>query len=318
VRARRVAQCAGALAIAFGLAIGPSSAQTADPILIAGTANDSGGEVFYAKDLGLFEKAGLNVTVQALNNPGATIAGVIGGTLTAGSLTIPGIAAAREKGLPVKILAPSSIYSSAMPTSGIIVLKNSPIKKASDLNGKTVATRDLSNMSYFGAKAWIDKNGGDSKTIKWVEINDTQDVAAMQAGRIDAASVSEPAFDDAIHSPDARLLAACYDAIGDKFTIAAYVVSEAYAKAHPDTVRKLSGVLLAAGIWANKNHAASAKILEKYSGAPVPPGNTRVVYAERIRAADVSPVLDMLLRYGILKAPMRPDDLFAAEAGAGL
>jgi ABC-type nitrate/sulfonate/bicarbonate transport system substrate-binding protein len=277
----------------------PSIAQDDATIVIAGTANDSGGEIFYAKDLGLFEKAGLKVDVQAFNNPGATAAGVVGGTLTVAAMTVPGIAAARESGLPIKIIAPSSIYSSAMPTSGIIVLKNSAIKKASDLNGKTIATRDISNMSYYGAKAWIDKNGGDSKTIKWVEVNDPQTVAAMKAGRVDAASVSEPALDDAIHGPDARLLAACY--------------TEDYARMHPDIVRKINVIILAAGAWANKNHAQSAKILEKYSGVPMLPGYTRVTYAERMRPADVQPVLDLLANYGVLKVPMRATDLFAPQ-----
>ena len=233
--------------------------------------------------------------------------------ITVAAMMIPGIAAARESGLPIKIIAPSSIYASAMPTSGIIVLKNSAIKKASDLNGKTIATRDISNMSYYGAKAWIDKNGGDSKTIKWVEVNDPQTVAAMKAGRVDAASVSEPALDDALHGPDARLLAACYDAIGDKFMIAAYFTTEDYARMHPDIVRKINVIILAAGAWANKNHAQSAKILEKYSGVPMLPGYTRVTYAERMRPADVQPVLDLLANYGVLKVPMRATDLFAPQ-----
>jgi NitT/TauT family transport system substrate-binding protein len=228
-------------------------------------------------------------------------------------LTIPGIAVARDKGIPIKIIAPASIYNAATPTSGIIVLKNSPIRKAADLNGKTIATRDIQNMSFYGAKAWIDKNGGDSKSVKWVEINDAQAMAAMQAGRVDAASVSEPALDDAIHNPDGRLLGACYDAIGNGFMIAAYFVTEDYARTHPDVCRKVNAAILEAGVWGNKNRAASAKILEKYSGVPVPPTNTRVTYAERTRPADVQPVLDLLVRYGVITTPMKAVDLFATQ-----
>jgi NitT/TauT family transport system substrate-binding protein len=311
----RALRPAWALAVALGLGLVPAAtvAQNNAPIVIGGTANDSGAEIFYAADLGLYAKQGLDVTVQVINSPGTAAAAVVGGTLTVSTLTTPGIAVAHDKGLPIKIIAPASIYNSATPTSGIIVLKNSPIKKASDLNGKTIATRDISNMSYYGAKAWIDANGGDSKTVKWVEINDTQALAAMQAGRVDAASVSEPALDDAIHSPDGRLLAACYDAIGDKFMIAGYFVTEDYARTHPDIVRKINAAIIEAGIWANKNHAASAKILEKYSGVPVPPTNTRVTYAERTRPADVQPVIDLLVKYGVLSSPLKAADLFATQ-----
>jgi NitT/TauT family transport system substrate-binding protein len=287
-------------------------AQDASPqIVVAGAPNDSGGAIFYAQDLGMFKKAGLNVKIQAMNNPGSIAAAVVGGSVTIGTLTIPGIAIAREKGIPIVIIAPGPIYSSATPTSGIIVLKNSPFKKAADLNGKTIATRDLSNLSYYGGNNWIDKNGGDSKTIKWVEITDTQTVPALLAGRIDAASVSEPALDDAVHGGDARLFAAVYDAIGDKFLIGGNFTTEAYAKAHPEVVRAFERVIIEASKWANRNRSLSAKILEKYAGVPVPPSATRVTYSERLRAADAQPVLDMLRAAGVLKTPLQAADLFA-------
>jgi NitT/TauT family transport system substrate-binding protein len=288
------------------------AAQSA-PIVVIGTANDSGGAMLYAEDLGLYEKAGLDVKLQVLNNPGAVVAAVVAGSAAISTLTIPGIALARQHGLPIVIIAPASLYSSDHPTSGIFVLKNSPIKTAAELDGKTMATRDIGNMSYYGANAWIDKNGGDSKTVKWVEITDTAALAAMKAGRIDAASVSEPALDDAIHGPDARLLAACYDAIARSFLIGAYFSTAAFAKSHPEVVRGFSRTIIEAGKWANQNHLASAKILAKYSGVPVPPTNTRVTYAEQMRPADAQPVIDLLEQYGVIKGKMLASDLFAPE-----
>jgi NitT/TauT family transport system substrate-binding protein len=309
---RRLACIAAAIVLGALASASASLAQDTSPeIVVAGAPNDSGGAIFYAQDLGMFKKAGLNVKIQAMNNPGSIAAAVVGGSVTIGTLTIPGVAIAREKGIPIVIIAPGPIYSSATPTSGIIVLKNSPIKKAADLNGKTIATRDISNLSYYGGNNWIDKNGGDSKTVKWVEITDTQTVPALLAGRIDAASVSEPALDDAVHGTSARMLAAVYDAIGDKFLIGGNFTTEAYAKTHPDVVRAFERVILEAGTWANHNRSLSAKILEKYAGVPVPPQATRVTYAERMRAADAQPVLDMLAGYGVIKPAPRAADLFS-------
>lgn len=302
----------GAAPLALAATPSPAWAQS-DSILISGTANDSGGELFYAKDLDLFAKAGLpNVTVNRLNNPGAAAAAVVGGSIAVGTLTIPGIVIAKSKGLPIVLIAPASIYNSAKPTSGIIVLKDSLIKTAADLNGKTVATRDLGNLSYYGALDWIDQNGGNSKTVKWVEIPDPSVMAAMQANRVDAGSVSEPAFSDALHS-GGRLLAACYDAIGDHFLIAGYFTTVDFARARPEIVRKISQVIIQAGVWGNSHQAESAKILEKYANAPVPPDITRVTYAEQMRATDVVPILELMQRYGILKQPMKPSELFARE-----
>ena len=311
MNAARIA--AAALLVAPLLLMAPgtrAAAQTGEQIVVATPPNDSSGEVFYAADMGFFAKAGLNVKVMPMNNAGAVAPAVVSGAVTIGGLTVPSVAIAREKGVPITIIAPGSIYSSAAPTSGIIVLKNSPLRKAADLNGKPLDTRDLSNKRFYGANAWIDKNGGDSKSVKWIEISDTADIAAMQQGRVDAASVSEPALDDALHG-EGRMLGPVYDAIGDKFLIAAFFTTDDYAKAHPDVMRKFAEAIVAAGKWANKNQAASAKILEKYAGVPIPAGYTRVTYAERLRAADAQPVLDMLAHYGVLKPNPRAPDLFS-------
>jgi ABC-type nitrate/sulfonate/bicarbonate transport system substrate-binding protein len=305
-----------AAAAAAGCAFFPAraGAQSASlPLRIVGARNDSGAVLYYAQDPGMFADAGLDAHPEALNATATMVAAVLGGDVTIAGITIPAFALAHEKGLPLVIIAPTAIYSSAAPTAGIFVLKDSPYKKAADLNGKTLTTLDISNMGYYGAKAWIDRNGGDSKTIKWFEMPESAALAAMQAGRVDAAEVSEPALDIAIHGPDARLLAPCYDAIGDKFLIGGYFASAAFAKAHPDIVQRFCDVILRAGVWANKNHAQSAKILEKYIGLPIPPSNTRATYSERLRPADAQPVLDVLLHYGALKSPLRAADLFAPE-----
>jgi ABC-type nitrate/sulfonate/bicarbonate transport system substrate-binding protein len=221
-----------ALAVVLFVSLGaPVPAQTGEQIVVATPPNDSSGEAFYAADMGFFAKAGLNVKIMPMNNAGAVAPAVVSGAVTIGGLTVPSIAIAHEKGVPITIVAPGSIYSSAAPTSGIVVLKNSPLRKAADLNGKTLATRDLSNMSYYGANAWI----------------------------------------DALHG-EGRMLGPVYDAIGDKFLIAAFFTTDSYAKAHADSMRKFAEAIVAAGKWANKNRAASAKILEKYAGVPIPPG----------------------------------------------
>lgn len=287
-----------------------ASAQTPDQLVVATPPIDSSGEVFYALEMGFFAKQGLDVKIVPMNNAGAIAPAVISGAVAIGGLTVPAVALAREKAVPLTIVAPGSVYSKAAPTSGIIVLKTSPLRKAADLDGKTIGTRDITNMSYYGSNVWIDKNGGDSKSVKWIEINDNVAVAAMQQGRIDAASVSEPGLDDALHG-DARLLGPVYDAVGDKFLIAVFFTTEAYANAHADTMRRFAAAILAAGKWANQNHAASAKILEKYAGVPIPPGYTRVTYAERLRAADAQPVLDMLASYGVIKPNPHAAELFS-------
>lgn len=300
----------GAAALAPFLA-DTARAQSAVAVSLAAPPNDASGTLFYAADLGLYEKAGLNVKISVLNNPGPIAAAVASGNVTVAGIPITVAALAREKGVPIVMFAPLALYLSSSPTNAMIVLKSSPLRRASDLNGKTIAVRDIANMSYFGARAWMDKNGADSKSVKWVEISDTQAVAAMQAGRIDAASVGEPALDEALRG-EARVMGQVFDAIANRFLIAGAFTSEDFAKARPDVIRKLAEAIAEATRWANANRAQSGQILEKYAQAPVQPGSTRLTYADRIRAADVQPVLDLLTTNGVLKTPLKASDLFSS------
>jgi NitT/TauT family transport system substrate-binding protein len=290
----------------------PTAARAASPeIVVSGSANEAAGNVFYANDLGLFQRAGLNVKLTALTTAAPMVAAVVSGSVAIAGIPIPQIALARAKGIPIVMLAPGALYLSTVPTNGLIVLKDSPLKSAADLNGKTIATRDVANMAYIGARAWIDKNGGDSKSVHWLETSDPQDVAALQAGRIDAASVGEPAFDDALRGGAVRVLARAFDAIAPRFLINAFCSSEGFAKENPDVVARFATAILAASHWANqvKNHPQSAQIIARYTMVPVLPEGTRVAYAEQPRAADIQPVLDALLTYGFLKTPMRAVEL---------
>jgi ABC-type nitrate/sulfonate/bicarbonate transport system substrate-binding protein len=159
---RRMKRCA-ALALALSLLPVAGSAQTALPVVtMAGPANDTSATFLYAADMGFFTKAGLDVRINVQSNPGTVTAAVASGALDAGSITVPTVALAYDHNIPLRMIAPAGIYSSDTPTSGLVVLKNSPIHQAADLSGKTIGVRDINNMNYYAAKVWIDRHGGTS------------------------------------------------------------------------------------------------------------------------------------------------------------
>ena len=92
-------------------------------------------------------------------------------------------------------------------THAIVVGKDSPIKSAKDLEGKTVAVNTLNNIVHLMAMAWVDKNGGNASKVKFVEIPFPQMEAALIAGKVDAISVQEPFAAAAARRPEARVLA---------------------------------------------------------------------------------------------------------------
>jgi ABC-type amino acid transport substrate-binding protein len=72
------------------------------------------------------------------------------------------------------------------------VAKNSPIRSAKDLNGKIIAVPGLGTNAEYAVHEWLDLNGADTASVKFIELAYAAMPAALEAGRIDAAHVAEP------------------------------------------------------------------------------------------------------------------------------
>jgi NitT/TauT family transport system substrate-binding protein len=287
------------------------SAQPAPNHLRLGTAPvEVGALVYYAQDEGFFKKAGLDVELIAAANGPAIAAAVASGTVDIGSGNALSIATAHEKGLNFVYIAPAGAYTTAVPTAGCVVARSSPAKTAKDLNGKTIGVATLGSLGEIAMRAWIDQNGGDLSTVKFVEMPYSAMDTAIVSGRIDAATMEEPAL-DRILATDGRLLAHCYDAIAKDFSEGGYFAMADYVKTHLDLVRKFAAVMTDTARWANAHQDLTAKILEKYSGISTADLVHRVHYHDKLDPAKLQPLVNAAAKYGSLKAVFPAADIMA-------
>ena len=297
-----------ALALTLGLATA-ASAQTIPTIRVATTPIDVGAEVLYANDMGFFKKHGLTVDVQFIDNGAAIASAVVSGAIDIAQGNVITLATAHDKGLPFVVVAPAALYSSSAPTSALIVAKNSPIKTAKDLNGKTIGITGVKNITHISTMQWIDQNGGDSSTVKFIELKFSEMAPAVAAGRIDAGVTAEPDLSVAVQDGEARILAPVYSAVASTFIIGAWFATNDWVKAHPDAVARYVAAIDEAGAWANKNQAASAKILEKYTKIESKPGMKRVLFPEKSDLTLLQPGIDVAAKYHVIKASFPASDL---------
>ena len=286
-------------------------AQTLPTVKVATTPIDVGAEVLYGIDMGFFKKHGLNVEVQFIDNGAAIAAAVASGAIDVAQGNVVTLATAHDKGLPFVVVAPAALYSSTAPTSALIVAKNSPIKTGKDLNGKTVGITGVKNITHIATMAWIDQTGGDSTSVKYIELKFSEMAAAVAAGRIDAGVTAEPDLSVAVQDGEARILTPVYNAIAPTFIIGAWFATNDWAKAHPDVVTRYVAAINEAGAWANKNQAASAKILEKYTKIESKPGMKRVTFPEKSELTLMQPAIDATAKYKVIKATFPAADLAA-------
>ncbi len=298
----------------IGGGVRPVSAQTLIPLHVATTPIDTGAQVYYAIDMGFFKKAGLDVDVANISAGPAIAAGVAAGTYEIAQSNVSSLAEAHERNFPFTIISPGGLWTSGALTTGLVVNTASPIKTGKDVNGKIVAVNALKNVTQVAAESWIDKNGGDSTTVKYLELPFSQMIAALQAGRIDVGFIPEPELDNVLHGTTQRIIGAPYDAIAKQFLISAWFTTNAYAAAHPDVVKKFQDAMAESARWANTHQAESAQILKKYTQLEVSPTMARVRYAEKLVPSDVQPLIEAAVKYGTLKASFPAADLFAAGA----
>jgi NitT/TauT family transport system substrate-binding protein len=269
---------------------------------------------YYAKDLNYFQDAGIDLTIQNITNGAVIASAVLSNSVDIGSSEITALAAAYTRGLPVVIIAAGGVYTTGSLATQLMVRKDSPLHTAADLSGKTIGVTGLANIAQYAPELWIDKNGGKSSTVKFLEVPLPELPSALQQGRVDAAWLTEPYIHNS--ASFTRTFATCFDAVAPRWALGVWFTSRAWASANRDVVNGFRTAMSKAATWANANHDKSAVILAKYSNrdADAVRNMYRTTYATQLDAAQIQPVIDLAARYGAISAPFPAQEIMYSPA----
>jgi NitT/TauT family transport system substrate-binding protein len=282
-----------------------AGAQDLPTVTIATLINDTATAALYATKTGMFRKAGLNAQLQVLTTGAAAAAAVAGGAAQFGLSSLVGIITAHEKGIPFTLIAPAGVVTSDVPYSQFVVKADSPIKTGRDLNGKTIGAAGLKDMDTVAIMNWVDKNGGDSKTLKFVEMSGPVALAAIEEGRIDGADLNTPTLTRGLEGGKVRSLAQIFDAVAPRFANTGWFTTTTYASQNRPIVDKFARVIADANTYCNAHHAdtvamvaENAKIDEKMVARMA-----RITFGDYLRAADIQPLVNVAAKYGVIAKP---------------
>jgi NitT/TauT family transport system substrate-binding protein len=301
-----------ALCLAFLPCAAPAQTAPAPQSIKLGVITvEAAAEAFYAVDMGFFKKQGLDVELQIMQNGAAIASAVAGGALDIGFADTISIANAHARGLPFVYLAPAMLNTYTSPALALLVNGAGPIREAKDLNGKTVAVNGLNNITMVPYEAWIDKNGGDSKTVKWIELPIPAENEAVSTGKVDGAVIGEPFITFGVDK-GLRPLFMDKNGIAPRFVLSGFMTTREWAAKNPALATKFIAAIKETAQWANANHAASAPILAKYTKLPeaVVARIKRGEFAETLSVADYQPVIDTAAKYGVLPKPFPATEFF--------
>lgn len=294
----------------FALTPGATAADAPlQTIKVATIPIDAGSEVFYAQKMGFFKNNGINVEITSLNAGAAVTAAVITGTVDVGQSNAVTVAQAHERGIPVMIIAGANRFLVTAGESGLVVPVDSPIHTAADLSGKTVAISGVRGITEIGMRNWVDKNGGDSTALKFVDMPFSAMIAALAQKRVDAAQLTIPELQAALDSKDYRLISDVYSAIAKDFMIGGWIATTPWITAHPALAAAFAKSIYQAGKWANAHHAESAAILEDVTKVHMTRTDHRIPFEEKLTIADLQPLIDICAKYGILKAAFPANEI---------
>lgn len=279
------------------------SAPQATMIHVGVIPSEVAAEVFYGVDLGMFKKAGLDVQIETFNNGSAIAAAVASGALDLGLSDMMSVINAHAHGLPFVYAAPGLLTTLRAPTLGLLVPPNSPIRAAKDFDGKSMAVSGLKNIAQIAASAWIDANGGDSKTVKFVEVPFPEIAGALAQGTIDTSVANEPWMTLNVQAGN-RLIFMEKGALAPSFLLSGWVTTRDWAQKNPGTLAKFVAAIHDIAMWANANETATVPILAKYTKSPetVIEHMHRGRFAETFDPGYVQPVIDAAAKYGVITA----------------
>jgi NitT/TauT family transport system substrate-binding protein len=309
------------LLLAFVLAVGltgipAAQAQTALTVVRAvGPPNDGFKAVFYGVKSGIFKKYGLDVQTSIVASGAAAAAALSGGAADVAYTNILTLVQAWTHNVPMVFVASGNLQLTGKSQTDMLVLIDSPIKTGRDLVGKTLGSASLRDINAAASLAWIDKTGGDSKTVKVVEVPASAGTAFLEEHRADAVTLNEPAVSQAVATGKVRILAAPYDAVGSGMT-AGFAAMVPYITQNRDVMERFAKAMHEASTYTNTHLPETVDLVAAYSGvtADVVAKSVRFIDADYLEPRYLQPMIDLCARYQLIDKDFPAAQVISAVA----
>lgn len=288
------------------------------PIKIAYLKETGFSYVFVAKEKGFYKEAGLNVELVEVDSK-QLLDVILNNRVDVTSTGLASIAGLEnEKSGLIKIFGGAGETINGEIVSALLVTKDSPIQKISDLKGKTIGTDAAKNIA--GIKLFISKNGMDpEKDVKIIEVGKEIIAQALLNKQVDAVYAHQPTTTILMVKFDARTIETNLRA---RYTVDPYinaplgVVTTEFYQKNPDVIKKLFNTYDQSVKFIRENPEETKLITSKYTPQLNSDIATKVgmVYMvspkEKIDFNKMDIIINSLVEAKILKNKINIRDLF--------
>lgn len=272
------------------------------------------GPIALGLEQGIFEEHGLDLTIEkASASPNITSA-VMSGDYQIGYGGITSVFQAVEQGIDLVVIAAASATAED-PANGIndlLVLPDSGLDSAADLEGRKVAVNAVGGYPHLLGIIAVAGEGGDPDAVEWVELPVQDQPAALANGTIDSYVAGEP-FGTLGRSEGFVTLANPHELLHDTAVVGgAWFASRAAVEEDPEFYGTIADALNESNTFANENDALLREAIAEFTGldpdlaAEIRLGSYGVLPLE---AEYIQPLADAVLEFEFVQNPVDLDAL---------
>jgi NitT/TauT family transport system substrate-binding protein len=247
---------------ALGLLLGsvPVRAQK-PPIKMTVSYSAAGGQyinIFAAKEFGIFEKHGLDVTLNQINSSAQSVASLRSNSVDVSTGPAGVIYDAIAKGV-----TDFMIFGECMPATVLEVWVQPNIKTVKDLVGKTISSTNPNSLGDLMIGVWLAKNGLKKSDVNVVYLGGLGNlISAMKANKTEATMILPPLGEQLLPSGQKRF----GDLRDIPYSNQGWISTKTFATKHPDTIQRFTAAVTEGIAFVKRNKKQSLTLLPKYAG----------------------------------------------------
>ncbi len=214
--------------------------------------------IFVAKELGIFSKHGLDVTLQFINSSAQTVAALKSGSVHIAAGPAPTVIDAIAKGQSDFIF-----FGEAMPHTVLEVWVQPGITSIQDLRGKVISSTNPGSLGDRMIGIWLNRNGLKKTDVQVVYLGGLSNlVSAMKAKKTDATLILPPLGEQLTPSGQKRLT----DLRDIAYSNQAWMATKSYAASDAEAIRRFVAAVVEATAVTKRDKKRAVQVLPKYTG----------------------------------------------------
>ena len=225
--------------------------------------------LYAAQTKGFFKAQRLDVTLTPSPGGAPGFTALASGDLQTCVSALVGQLVVADRGLIFPLVACGAAVGKGPPEdeAALIIPKGSEMTTGKQWNHKRIGINLIGSIASLAVRLWVDRNGGDSSTLKFVEIPFPQMNDALLNNRVDAIQQNEPFVSQLVqgHPDKVELLKWVFSAVFPNQLLAGLYASQDYIKNNRSTVEAFNHAYVQGVDWVN-GHLKKPEFYELVSG----------------------------------------------------